>query len=301
MGQAIDIAAEPLQDQVAALSSTIFVDQPAAPRTEERLPRLPSIYLKGVQIHAVTEEQAVDHVVNSLEQRRGGWVVTPNLDHLRRLARDQKLSAFYRHATLVVADGMPLVWASRIQGTPLPSRVAGSDLISSLSGAAAKHQKSIYLLGGDPGTAEGAADALRRRFGDVRIAGTYCPPVGFDEDPAEMRKVIAHLKEADPDIVYVALGSPKQEWLIGELRGYLPRAWWLGIGISFSFISGQLRRAPLWMQRTGLEWVHRLCQEPRRLAKRYLVHGLPFAGLLLAESTFRRISQRGPRAVPVHR
>lgn len=292
MGQVIDIAAEPLQARVAGLNSSVFVDQTAGPGAEARLPRLPSIYLKGVQIHAVTEEQAVDHVVSSLEQRRGGWVVTPNLDHLRRLAGDQKLNALYRHATLVVADGMPLVWASRIQGTPLPGRVAGSDLIGSLSGAAAEHRKSIFLLGGDPGTAEGAAEALRRRYGNVRIAGTYCPRVGFEKDPAEVRKVIQHLQEADPDIVFVALGSPKQEWLIGELRGYLPRAWWLGIGISFSFLSGRVRRAPKWMQRTGLEWLHRLGQEPRRLAKRYLVDGLPFAAGLLGNAVLNRVAQR---------
>ena len=290
MGQAIDMAAEPLQAPVG-LNSSVFVDQALA-LTEAQPARLPTIYLKGVQIHAVTEEQAVDHVVRSLEQRRGGWVVTPNLDHLRRLAHDQKLKALYRHATLAVADGMPLIWASRIQGTPLPARVAGSDLIGSLSGAAAEHGKSIFLLGGDPGTAEGAADALSRRYGNVRIAGTYCPPVGFEKDPAEMRKVIVRLQEADPDIVYVALGSPKQEWLIGELRGYLPRAWWLGIGISFSFLSGRVRRAPKWMQRTGLEWVHRLAQEPRRLAKRYLVDGLPFAAGLLANAVLNRVAHR---------
>ena len=101
---------------------------------------------------------------------------------------------------------------------------------------------------------------------------------------------------ANPDIIYVALGSPKQEWLIGQLRGYLPRAWWLGIGISFSFLSGHVKRAPMWMQRAGLEWLHRLCQEPRRLARRYLVQGLPFAALLFAsaiKNRFRTASNNG--------
>ena len=107
-----------------------------------------------------------------------------------------------------------------------------------------------------------------------------------------MQKLIAHLTAANPDIVYVALGSPKQEWLIGQLRGYLPRAWWLGIGISFSFLSGQVKRAPQWMQRSGLEWLHRLSQEPRRLAKRYLVHGLPFAASLFTSAIIRRLQSR---------
>ncbi len=253
-----------------------------------------AIYLKGIRIHGVTEQQAVRHVIHALNHHRGGWVVTPNLDHLRRLTVDRKLRSLYTHATLVVADGMPLVWASRLQGTPLPARVAGSDLIHSLTGAAAEHGKSVFLLGGDPGTAEGAAHVLRARHGNVRIAGTYCPPVGFESDPAQMRRIIQRLREADPDIIYVALGSPKQEWLIGELRGYLPRAWWLGIGISFSFLSGRVRRAPRWMQQAGLEWLHRLYQEPRRLARRYLVEGLPFAATLLADAAAQRwVSRRG--------
>jgi N-acetylglucosaminyldiphosphoundecaprenol N-acetyl-beta-D-mannosaminyltransferase len=277
---------------VAGLDFAVFADQPLAEAVPPCLPQLPSVYLRGVEVHAVTEEQVVQHVIDSLERRQGGWIVTPNLDHLRRLAHDRRLRALYMHATVVVADGMPLVWASRIQGTPLPERVAGSDLISSLSGAAAAHRKSIFLLGGDPGTAEGAAGMLRRRYANVRISGTYCPPVGFQNDPAQMRKLIDILREADPDIVYVALGSPKQEWLIGELRGYLPRAWWLGIGISFSFLSGRVHRAPRWMQRTGLEWLHRLGQEPRRLAKRYLVDGLPFAADLLAHAAYNRIANR---------
>jgi N-acetylglucosaminyldiphosphoundecaprenol N-acetyl-beta-D-mannosaminyltransferase len=227
--------------------------------------------------------------MDGLAAGRGGWVVTPNLDHLRRLAADRKLRALYAHATLVVPDGMPLIWAAKLQGTPLPERVAGSSLITTLSAAAAENGRSIFLLGGDPGTAEGAAKVLQRNFPGISIAGADCPPLGFEKDQAHLDRVIALLQKARPDIVYVALGSPKQEWLIGQLKGYLPRAWWLGIGISFSFVSGQVRRAPEWMQRAGLEWVHRLCQEPRRLAKRYLVHGVPFAGSLLTSALVHRM------------
>jgi len=197
---------------------------------------------------------------------------------------------------LIVADGMPLIWASRIQGTPLPERVAGSSLISTLSAAAGKQGRSVYLLGGDKGTAEQAADVLKRQYPGVRIAGTYYPEFGFESDEAQMQKLIAHLTAANPDIVYVALGSPKQEWLIGQLRGYLPRAWWLGIGISFSFLSGHVKRAPQWMQRSGLEWLHRLCQEPRRLARRYLVQGLPFAASLFTSAIIGRLQTRSNRS-----
>lgn len=254
----------------------------------------PVIKLRGLNIHAITEAQAVEHVIGELAKGRGGWVVTPNLDHLRRLERDSAFASLYRNAQLVVADGMPLIWAARIQGTPLPQRVAGSNLISSLSAAAARAGRSIYLLGGAPGSAEAAAEVLCRRHPELRIAGIDCPEIGFEKDESRLKGLIDRLRQADPDIVFVALGSPKQEWLIGELRGSLPRAWWLGIGISFSFLAGHVKRAPLWMQRCGLEWVHRLCQEPGRLAQRYLVQGLPFAARLLGGAVVRRLTRGRP-------
>src|SRR5262245_46886249 len=161
---------------------------------------------------------------------------------------------------------MLTVFASRLQGTPLPERVAGSDLISSLSAAAARQGRSIYLLGGSPGSAEGTRAVLQQRHPDLHVAGVDCPPVGFEGDPDAVERVARTVVQGAPDIVLVALGSPKQELLIARLRDRLPGAWWLGVGISFSFLSGHVRRAPRWMRRTGLEWLHRLVQEPRRLA-----------------------------------
>jgi N-acetylglucosaminyldiphosphoundecaprenol N-acetyl-beta-D-mannosaminyltransferase len=188
---------------------------------------------------------------------------------------------------------MPLIWASRLQGTPLPARVAGSDLIWSLTERAAREGCSVFLLGGNPGAAEAAAAEFTRRFPALRVAGHYCPPVGFENDPVQAAAIDAMLAAARPDIVYVGLGAPKQERLITRLRPLLPAAWFLGIGISFSFVTGEVRRAPRWMQVAGLEWAHRLVQEPRRLAKRYLVHGLPFAAKLLAVSAWRGVRRRG--------
>jgi N-acetylglucosaminyldiphosphoundecaprenol N-acetyl-beta-D-mannosaminyltransferase len=250
---------------------------------------VPWIELGGVRLHAVTEAQTVRHVLDELDARRGGWVITPNLDHMRRLRSDAKLRELYASASLVVADGMPLIWASRLQGTPLPERVAGSSVITALSARAAERGRSVYLLGGSAGTAQEAAEALRRRFPGIRVAGTYYPEMGFENDEMQIQQLIEHLNKADADIVYVGLGSPKQEWLIGRIRGRLPRAWWMGVGISFSFLSGHVLRAPPWMQKWGLEWLWRLVQEPRRLAKRYLLQGLPFAAWLLAGAVVHRV------------
>ncbi len=251
---------------------------------------LPSIDLRGVEMHAVTEKQVVEHILDELDYGRGGTVVTPNLDHLRRCLSDMSFGALLAEVDLVVADGMPLVWASRVQGTPLPQRVAGSDLIWSLSEGAAKRGKSIFMLGGDFGTAESAAKMLLEKIPDLKIVGTYWPPPGFDKQDIEIVKIVEALTAAQPDIIYVALGSPKQELLIERIRAELPRSWWLGVGISFSFVSGNVRRAPRWMQKTGLEWMHRFLQEPKRLFKRYFVSGLPFAASLMMHAAARRIT-----------
>ena len=251
---------------------------------------LPVVELLGARIHSITEAGAIRYILDQLQAGRGGWVVTHNVDHLRRLFHDDSFASLCRTATLVVADGMPLVWASRLQGTPLPERVTGSNLISSLSIAAAEESRAIFLLGGDPGTADAAAYKMKTRTPALRIAGTYCPPLGFESDAMEMEQLVARVTSAAPDIIFVGLGSPKQERLIHQLRPRLPHAWWLGVGISFSFVCGRVTRAPTWAQRAGLEWVHRLVREPQRLSRRYLRDDLPFAARLLTASAWRGLA-----------
>jgi N-acetylglucosaminyldiphosphoundecaprenol N-acetyl-beta-D-mannosaminyltransferase len=249
-----------------------------------------------VPVHVVDQAQALDHIATELQTGRGGWVITVNLDLLRRAVRDTQFRQWVDQADLVVADGMPLVWASRLRGTPLPERVAGSTIVSTLSQRLARDGRGLFLLGGDPGAAEGAAQRLARDTPGLRIVGTHCPPLGFEDDPQQMQAVREAIRQAGPDVVYVALGSPKQERLIERLRRELGEevagTWWLGVGISLGFLSGQVRRAPKLVQKLGLEWAHRLMQEPKRLARRYLVDGIPFAVRLLGHSTAQRFSNR---------
>ena len=246
----------------------------------------------GMPIHCITERETIATILEAVRQGRGGCVLPANLEVLRQFRARPELRALFEEAELVVADGMPLVWASRIQGTPLPERVAGSDLITSLSVAAGRDGASVYLVGGNPGAAEAAAEALQASNDAVRIAGVLVPPLGFRSDPEEVARMAEALRAARPSIVYVGLGFPKQEHLIQELRKSLPAAWFMAVGISFSFLGGEVPRAPAWMRNVGLEWLHRLAHEPRRLFGRYLVHGLPFACRLVLHAAATRFGLR---------
>jgi N-acetylglucosaminyldiphosphoundecaprenol N-acetyl-beta-D-mannosaminyltransferase len=246
------------------------------------------IDMMGLTIDAVSESETVQRAIVDVRDGRGGWICPANLDVLRQAVATPELCSLIQEADLVVADGMPLLWASRVQGAALPERVAGSSLIHTLSEAAARAGASVFLLGGDPGVAERAAARLSVEIAGLSVCGTHCPPVGFEQEPALMAGIESALRDARPDIVYVALGFPKQERLIRRLRAAHPSVWFVSVGASFSFVSGEIARAPRWMQRVGLEWVHRLAQEPRRLARRYLVDGIPFLVRVLASAARRR-------------
>ncbi|MEJ5887577.1 WecB/TagA/CpsF family glycosyltransferase [Pseudokineococcus marinus] len=257
-------------------------------------PAGPRVVVDGVAFDAVTETEVVDHVLGEMAQGRGGMLLTPNVDILRQLRRPA-LRGIAAEADLVVADGMPIVWASRVLGSPLPERVTGASLAESLPAAAAGAGRSVYLLGGEEGVAELAAENLSAEHDELRVVGWHCPPHGFEEDEREMEAIVADLRRAKPDLVLVGLGFPKQERLIGVLRAALPHAWFIGCGGALTFLSGRVSRAPRGLQRSGLEWVHRLVMEPRRMARRYLVDDLPYAAGLFARS-FHRATVVGRQA-----
>jgi N-acetylglucosaminyldiphosphoundecaprenol N-acetyl-beta-D-mannosaminyltransferase len=245
---------------------------------------VPTISLMGASIARLTRGEVVDHVFNSLAAGTGGWIITPNLDYLRRYDAEAETRELYAAADLVVADGIPLLWAARVQGTPLPDRVAGSDLVWLLTERAAETSRSIFLMGGDGEAAEQAAAIFTERWPGIRIAGISVPFVSDQPTAKEISRLREEISAAQPDLVYVALGAPKQERLIADLHSDFPTCWWVGVGISLSFVAGTVQRAPVWVQRAGLEWAHRMLQQPGRLITRYLVDDLPFLFKLLYRS-----------------
>jgi len=245
-----------------------------------------------MRLAAASANELLDHMFGSLARGQGGWIVTANLDFLRRHAHDPGARELYSEADVCVADGMPLVWAMRLQGDHLPERIAGSSLMLPVAERAALEGRSLYLLGGEPAANEKAAAVLRARWPGLVIAGASSPMVKNPPSPDDLHSLREELLQARPDIVLVGMGSPKQELIIRALRADFPRAWMIGVGMTFSFVAGTLSRAPEWMQRTGLEWCWRLAQEPKRLSRRYLLEDLPFSVELFARVGLKRLLEK---------
>lgn len=252
----------------------------------------PRIQVGNLDIDALTENEVIDVVRKAWVAGHGGSIIPVNIDVARAAARQPTLGQLIAAGSLVLADGMPLVWAARVRGDRLPERVAGSSLLFSLTEAAATDGRSVFLLGGAEGVPAKAADALRARFTNLRIVGTDSPPFGFDQTDEGIHKAVSSVSAAAPDLVLVGLGFPRQEQLIERLRLAHPEAWYLACGGGIPMAAGMVSRASPLMQRLGLEWVHRLALEPRRLAGRYLRDDLPFAIRLLAQSAVRRFTSR---------
>lgn len=204
----------------------------------------------------------------------GGYIVTPNVDHIVRLETDENLRKAYEGASLVLTDGQPLIWISKWLGTPIKEKISGSDLFPRVCQLAAEKGYRMYFLGAAPGVAETAAQKLKTSCPGLQVVGTCSPAYGFEKEETQVREIWQNIHQAAPDILIAALGTPKQEIFLWEHQEELTGMLGIGIGAGLDFAAGNVKRAPRWMQKCGLEWFYRLCSEPKRLFKRYLVDDL---------------------------
>lgn len=240
-----------------------------------------------IPVSRMTEDETVEQIVAWARERHRPpkCVATLNVDFVTNSVRlwpfrgDPELWHYLQHADLVTADGMPLVWLSKLLRRPLPGRATGADMVPKICARCAEERLSIYVLGSIDAVLNEAFANLREHAPAIRIAGLNSAKVDLRRDQSA---IVEHINAAKPDILFVALGNPKQELWLARNADKLSVGAAMGVGGTFSFIAGHVHRAPRWMQRCGLEWVHRIAQEPGRLWRRYVKGLVKLSWLVLA-------------------
>jgi N-acetylglucosaminyldiphosphoundecaprenol N-acetyl-beta-D-mannosaminyltransferase len=253
-----------------------------------------SVAVLGVPFDNVTMHEAIDVIEEKIEERGFHQVATANVDFVINAIHDQSLQEMLCSCDLIVPDGMPIVWASRLMGAKLKERVSGIDLIPRLAELASRRHYGIYLLGASERSSRRAAEALKKRFPKLHIAGRDSPPISSLSE-MDHEAILRRIEQAQPDVLLVAMGHPKQERWLAMHRHRLKVPLCMGVGASLDFLAGEFSRAPLWMQSAGLEWLYRAAQEPRRLAQRYLVDAYGLARHLPAQLAANAIQPRTGR------
>jgi len=240
----------------------------------------------GLSISYMTLAEAAAHIANGASKvERLEYVVTPNIDHIVNLYSDPQFKEAYAGASLVVADGWPVVLGARLLGEPVPERVSGSDLIPEiLHYANQRHLPlSVFVLGGMGDVPERAAQYIAINYPNLKIAGFLSPPFGFEKNSEKNLNVCAAVQQSGANFIIVGLGSPKQEKWIYSSQGFLPPSIAVCGGAAVDFLAGSITRAPKWVQTIHLEWLYRLIQEPKRLTRRYLRDAVRFPLIFTAE------------------
>lgn len=223
----------------------------------------------NIYVDNLTLTQSVEEVKNIIEADKPSYLVTPNMDHIVLLENDALLREIYKNAALVLTDGKPLIWISKLNKNPIIEKVSGSDLFPKVCEMASKEGFSIFILGAAEGVAQKAAENLKKKYEGLIIAGYYSPKFGFEKDTNEIEYIINLIKKKKPSLLVVALGSPKGEKFIYKYIDELQIPLSMSIGATIDFEAGNIKRAPKWMSDNGLEWAYRLVKEPKRLGRRY--------------------------------
>jgi N-acetylglucosaminyldiphosphoundecaprenol N-acetyl-beta-D-mannosaminyltransferase len=255
--------------------------------TKTYAPKGSRVRVGQISMDRLTRADALDAVERLVEAGAGGTVFTPNVDHLVLAEDDAAFREAYAQASVVLVDGTPVWWATRLLGDGLPEKVSGADFVEPLLRRAAARGWRTYVVGGLPGAASEAVERLRATGPVPEVVGVDDGRIGLEETP-EQQAVVARVRAAQPRLLLVALGAPKQEKWSQLHRAELAPAVAVCIGASLDFVAGRLKRAPAWVSSAGLEWAHRLAHEPRRLWRRYLVNDPRFLAILGREMLRRR-------------
>lgn len=245
------------------------------------------IKIFGVEIDPVSMKESVETVFEWIKQKKTEceFVITPNVDHIVQVQHNTALQEAYGKASLVVADGRPVVWAANLLGEKVPETVPGSDLVPAIFDHAETQQKTIkvFLLGAMPGVADRAKQLIEEQWPRVNIVGTMSPDFGFDKSEIESNKICEVINTSNADVLVLGLGAPKQELWINKYAPEISVKVALCVGATIDFLAKEKPRAPVWMRKSGLEWLHRVASEPKRLAKRYTIDAIKFPRIVFKE------------------
>ena len=227
--------------------------------------------LMATRVNSLTLAETTEAIGQFIEERRKAYVVEVNVDVMIKIENDEELRRITEDADLVLVDGQPLVWVAKLYRRPVKEKVSGSDLSLSLCRMAAERGYTMFILGGKEGVADQAKAKMEAQYPGLQVVGTCAPPLGFEKDEAELAKVRQAISAVSPDIVLCCLGCPKQEkWIDANWRDIDARVF-LCAGATVDFLAGNVKRAPAWVSRIGMEWFYRFLMEPRRLFKRYFI------------------------------
>lgn len=215
-----------------------------------------------------------------IENDKKSYVVAINVDVVMKIEEDSYLKKVVDNADMVLVDGKPLVWISKLQGKPLKAKISGSDLVPLLCEVAAEKGYKIFIIGGKDGIAERAKEKLEKQLPKIEIVGTYAPPFGFEKNETELDKINQMISEVHPDLLIACFGCPKQEKWIYENIGKYDAKVSVCAGATVDFLAGNVKRAPRWMSEHGLEWFYRFLQEPKRMFKRYFIDDVKIVRLI---------------------
>lgn len=236
--------------------------------------------LLNTYVNNVTLDETLDEIDGFIRERKKSYIVAINVDVVMKMENDDYLRRISNEADMVLVDGKPLIWISKLYKRQIKEKVSGSDLVPQFCKRAADENYTIFIIGGKDGVAEQAKKKLEQKFPGIRIVGTYAPPLGFENDESELDKINQMITDAHPDLLIGCLGCPKQEKWIYENYMKYDATVSVCAGATVDFLAGNIKRAPRWMSDHGLEWFYRFLQEPKRMFKRYFVDDVKILRLI---------------------